>query len=129
MLKINPHSGYSYNNLGISKQIQGDYSAAKNYFEKAIMLDSKNDLFYSSLGLLYELQGGNSEAVDCYINECKLNKNYKSLKSIANFCNCLLFCQSFKHQFWWKFFFKQLLNIKRQREKKHSVGFFIYKNT
>lgn len=63
-----PNDARAYNNLATLAFAKGDYSAAKNYAQKALSVDSNNAEAKANLGML-ALQAGDTQAAESYISQ------------------------------------------------------------
>ena len=82
-IKAEPLFIYSYTNLGIIHQKEGEKEKAIEYFKKVIEIDTKNINGYNNLGLVYASQGNYHEAINNYFKSLKIEKrNLIAIKSI-----------------------------------------------
>lgn len=89
--KIDKNDAYTWYYLGRVHVLRDDFSAAYDAFQKTIDRDSKNPVFWCSIGVLYYQISQYPDALDAYIRAIKLNpyisEVWYNLGSLYESCN------------------------------------------
>jgi CHAT domain-containing protein/Tfp pilus assembly protein PilF len=80
----------TFNNIGLTKKVQGHYEEARNYLKEALELCKKANqseelsTILNNLGLVYDAQGNYDKAIQFYFESLQVDKNSNHFTQLNN---------------------------------------------